>query len=48
MIGKTIFEVAAEWFADNCKPQDVFSEGSLKEWARYEGIEKLFTKKEII
>ena len=48
MVDKTLFEVASGWFADNCKPQDVFSEESLKEWARYEGIEKLFTKKEII
>ncbi len=47
MTDKTLFEVAADWFADNCKPQDVFSESDLKEWARYEGIEELFTKKEI-
>ena len=48
MTDKTMFEVAADWFADNCKPQDVFSESALKEWARCEGIEKLFTKEEII
>ena len=48
MSGKTLFEVSADWFADNCKPQDVFSEPDLKEWARYEGIEKLFSRKEII
>jgi len=48
MIDKTLFEVASSWFAITCKPQDVFSESDLKEWARYEGIEKLFTKKEII
>ena len=48
MANKTLFEVSADWFADNCKPQDVFSESDLKEWARYEGIEKLFSREEII
>ena len=48
MSDKSLFDVAASWFDDNAYPQDVFSESALKEWARYEGIEKLFTKKEII